>query len=316
MITEIKELKFESDYFTLFKLANNCYAAIEKENTLTGSNAGFVDLGDKIIVFDTFLNLDAAKDLIKAVKEITGKKPDFVINSHFHTDHIVGNQLFDVPIIAMEQTKESIEKYLPETMIKLKALPDDFVEKRREEIKSEQDQDNKKNLENELKFIENLLKHKIEVTPPNKIINENIVLEGKEANADIEIVENAHSLGDIIMKIADQKICFMGDLLFSDEFTWIGSGNPYNLIDITKKLLQEDYEYFIPGHGPISTKKDLKLQLKYLEEILVIAKQRLKENKSIKEIQVSDLSAEFQDWDDLVFKWNNNFLETFLKAEE
>jgi hypothetical protein len=56
----------------LNKLAKSCYAAIEKENTLTGSNAGFVNLGGKIIVFDTFLSIDAAKDLIRAVKEITG----------------------------------------------------------------------------------------------------------------------------------------------------------------------------------------------------------------------------------------------------
>ena len=48
----------------------------------------------------------------------------------------------------------------------------------------------------------------------------------------------------------------MGDLLFTDEFPWIGSGNPNNVAAFTKKLLQEDFEYFIPGHEPISTKKD------------------------------------------------------------
>ena len=316
MTIKIEKLCFDSDYFTLYKIAESCYAAIEKENTLTGSNAGFVDLGEKVIVFDTFLSIDAAKDLIKAVEEVTGKNPNIVINSHLHTDHIVGNQLFKVPIISTKQTKEAIENSLPETMIKLKALPDDFIERRKEEIIEEEDLDKKKNLKNELNFIENLLKYEIEVTLPNKIINENIIIEGKNGNAGLEIVENGHSLGDIVMKIMEQKICFMGDLLFSDSYPWIGSGDPKNVVEFTKKLLEEDFDYFIPGHGPISTKKDLELQIKYIEEILIIAKQCLKDNKPIKEIKVLDLSEEFHEWDDLVFKWNNNFLETYLKDEE
>ena len=223
MTAEPEKLKFESEYFTLFRLAKSCYAAIEKENTLTGSNAGFVDLGDQIIVFDTFLSIDAAKDLIRAVKEETGKKIDLVINSHVHTDHIIGNQLFDVPIISTKQTKEAIENSLPETMIKLKALPVDFIERRKEEIIEEEDLDKKKNLKNELNFIENLLKYEIEVTLPNKIINENIIIEGKNGNAGLEIVENANEC----MRLAETKLSIYENIA-------------QNLLKINKGKVKED----------------------------------------------------------------------------
>ena len=48
----------------------------------------------------------------------------------------------------------------------------------------------------------------------------------------------------------------------------------------------------------------------------MIAEQYVKEKKSITEIKVSDLSEEFQEWDDMVFNWNNDFLENFLKSKE
>ncbi len=60
-----------SPYFTLEKLAEGVYAAIDKKGEGAGSNAGFIDLGTEVVIFDTFLTTKAAKDLRKVAEEVT-----------------------------------------------------------------------------------------------------------------------------------------------------------------------------------------------------------------------------------------------------
>ena len=119
MIQEKSNFKLstvDSAFFTLYKLSSHCYAAIEKKGATTGSNAGFVDLGDKVVVFDTFVNVNAAKDLLQCVKKVTNKKPSFIVNSHYHLDHCGGNEVFNSPIIATKSIREKIVTDVPQTV--------------------------------------------------------------------------------------------------------------------------------------------------------------------------------------------------------
>ena len=45
----------ESKHFTLERLSDSVHAAIHREGGWAISNAGFVDLGNTTVVFDTFL---------------------------------------------------------------------------------------------------------------------------------------------------------------------------------------------------------------------------------------------------------------------
>src|SRR5690348_17354447 len=83
-----------SKHFRLEPLLDGVYAAIGIEGTGSGSNAGIIDLGDRTLVFDTFLTPQAADDLRTAAERLSGRPVAFVINSHWHSDHIHGNQAF------------------------------------------------------------------------------------------------------------------------------------------------------------------------------------------------------------------------------
>ncbi|MFX1593939.1 MAG: MBL fold metallo-hydrolase, partial [Promethearchaeota archaeon] len=88
---EIKKLEFESIYFDLYNLNSGIYAAISAEK-LPSSNAGFFDLGNYLVIFDTLMDPYATDDLIRASKQYTNKEPSFVIISHYHMDHLFGNR--------------------------------------------------------------------------------------------------------------------------------------------------------------------------------------------------------------------------------
>jgi Metallo-beta-lactamase superfamily len=77
----------ESKYFHLHQLEEGIYAAVVIGGTGAQGNAGIVDLGDRTLVFDTFLVPPAAEDLRDAAHSLTGRPVDWVINSHEHFDH-------------------------------------------------------------------------------------------------------------------------------------------------------------------------------------------------------------------------------------
>lgn len=82
--------------------------AIAQDGGAAISNSSLIDLGGKIIVFDTFLTPQAAGDLQQFVIDKYGRKPRIVINSHYHNDHIWGNQVFasEALIISSTRTRE------------------------------------------------------------------------------------------------------------------------------------------------------------------------------------------------------------------
>jgi cyclase len=93
---------FTSVHFRLHRLAEGVFAAIHSEGGWAQSNAGIVDLGDRVLIFDTFIAPEAANDLRSAAAALLSRPISAVINSHYHNDHIWGNQAFpdDVPIIS------------------------------------------------------------------------------------------------------------------------------------------------------------------------------------------------------------------------
>jgi len=85
--------------FTLKQVGTNVWAAIEPNGQ---SNAGFVIGDDGVLVIDTFITADAngnlgtqaARQLLAEIRKLTKLPVRFVINTHYHLDHVGGNGIF------------------------------------------------------------------------------------------------------------------------------------------------------------------------------------------------------------------------------
>ena len=84
----------DSSLFTLRPLGNNVYAAIDNPKSSAGSNAGFVIGEDGVAVIDTFQDAQAAEQLLAEIRKLTKLPVKFVINTHYHLDHVTGNGVF------------------------------------------------------------------------------------------------------------------------------------------------------------------------------------------------------------------------------
>jgi glyoxylase-like metal-dependent hydrolase (beta-lactamase superfamily II) len=84
----------QSADFSLHRIGDGVWAAIVTDAGKAGGNAGFVVGDEGIAVIDTFEDPGAARELLAAIRKISTLPIRFVINTHYHLDHVNGNTVF------------------------------------------------------------------------------------------------------------------------------------------------------------------------------------------------------------------------------
>ncbi|MBY9016986.1 MAG: MBL fold metallo-hydrolase [Candidatus Lokiarchaeota archaeon] len=263
---DIKKLEFESIYFDLYELNSGIFAAISAEKVPT-SNAGFFDLGNYLVVFDTLMDPYSTVDLIKASKQFTNKEPSFLINSHHHVDHLFGNRIFpmNIPIIssfeALLEAQESLETRLKDFKERAPAE----IKKTEAELLNEKNPNKRLELKSDLNTWNEIRKPSFNLRLPDFIINDSFTLKGTKNQVQIIYIGAAHTKGDIIAYFEKDKIAFMGDLLIEkNDPSWATatSGVPFpanstRLRDTLIKYAEKEIETYVPGHGNLCVKQQL-----------------------------------------------------------
>ena len=307
-----KEVDFTSEFFNLYRVSDNTYSAISKENSGMGGNAGFVDLGDIAVLIDTTMSEEAAEDLRKAVIKYTGKKPKFIVITHYHLDHVIGNSVFDssISIITSERTLNNIKVENAKRIKDIRNTSTEEIDKMEESLKTETGEEKRKEIENDLNFIKIVKDEGFALRNPDLCFREELILHGKDRDLHIHTFQKAHTDGDVVVYVPDDEVLFAGDLLFARSDPWLGSGDPEGWISVIDKLLAMNFTTVVPGHGNLASKKEFSLEKKYIREIIQLAKNHLKTGDPIKR---EDFSSELKKWTSPVLQWNIDFLVNFLK---
>ena len=266
---DIKKLDFKSIYFDLYELSTGIYAAITFEK-IPSSNAGIFDLGNYVIIFDTLMDPYATEDLIKASKQFTKKDPSFLINSHYHWDHLFGNRKFpiEIPIISSSETLSKYQENFEDYLKHFRGIATEELKRIKEEVKKETNPDKILEMNNDINTYNEILEPDFKLRPPDFIINDSIIIEGTENKVQIIYIGDAHSPGDMIATFEKEKIVFMGDLVFEKTHDHPAPvpENPQRLCDTLINYMEKDLDIYIPGHGNICSKKILQEKAEFFEK--------------------------------------------------
>jgi len=77
-------------------------------------------------------------------------------------------------------------------------------------------------------------------------------------------IRPSHTDGSILVYLPDKKILFAGDILFTNYHPFLGEGNIEEWVKVLDYIMTMDVEKIIPGHGPVSSKKDIEEMKNYL----------------------------------------------------
>ena len=252
-----------SEYFTLRPITERVYAAIAKEGSPAFSNAGVIDTGDHILIFDTFNTFRAAEDLRRDTEIITKRLVNFVINSHAHADHWMGNQAFadHASILATRQTTDAMTEWA-ENFNDLKNNPNEYqayIGETEKNLATAEDVRLRKHLAWSLVIEQHEFENLDYIDPqlPNKSFDSRIDFYGTEALVKILTFGAGHTNSDTLLLLPEDKIAFIGDLGFFETHPYLGNSTPENWITILDDLAASKFRVFVPGHGPIGTKANL-----------------------------------------------------------
>jgi cyclase len=84
-----------------------------------GSNCAFLVTDDGVLLIDTRTHPREGRDLLARIRKVTDKPVKWVINSHFHGDHHMGNVVFTdlgATFVAQEETARIMARVQPKEM--------------------------------------------------------------------------------------------------------------------------------------------------------------------------------------------------------
>lgn len=238
--------------FTLKPLGNGIYAAIDDARGDAGANAGFVIGDDGVLVVDTFENEAAAKALLEEIRKLTKLPIKYVVNTHYHLDHVSGNGVFKdagAVILANENVREWMRTE------NLKFFGKNITAKQRARVQG--------------------------LTLPDVTYAEgvNLYLGGRQVNV---VFFPGHTGSDSIVMVPDGKVIFCGDLFWrqtwpnlidASTLSWIGS-----LGQITEGLPFPTVQ-FVPGHGDVGNIKDVLAFRIFLKDLRDAVSDAVKDGK-------------------------------------
>ncbi|MGV2940437.1 MBL fold metallo-hydrolase [Mesobacillus sp. LC4] len=311
----------ENQFFTCTEIHKGVYAAVVKDGLGALGNAGFVDLGDGILIFDTFMVPEAASELRRVAEEQTGKPVKYVVNSHYHGDHTNGNVVFkDAVIISTALTRQKMqESYENRDIPAMKAGMDSYFAQLEERIAKEQNEQLRIALEYDLsdkrKYAESL--DLIEEVLPTVLFEDKLVLQGSERTVELYHFGGGHTESDLFMYLPDEQVLFAGDLVFVNNHAWMGHGNPHEWLTILEKMQKFAVSSIVPGHGNAGSHEDLQNTKEYIEDMIHFVSEMNQKGKLVEELMAEHMLEKYSKMDSPhVYEWNLNFLYGYLSQRE
>jgi glyoxylase-like metal-dependent hydrolase (beta-lactamase superfamily II) len=217
--------------FSVTKIGEGVYAALGEDGGAAGSNAGFIIGSNGVAVVDTFTAVAPAKDLLAEIRKITNLPIRYVVNTHYHLDHVGGNAVFaetGATIIAQRnvagwERTENLKFFGANPSAERRALVEALVLPNR------------------------TYTDKIDLDLGNRTIKVRYML--------------GHTGGDSVVFVKDKNtdIVFGGDIIWQKHLPNLIDASTAPWVETLNKLLAEHPNAtFVSGHGGIATAADVK----------------------------------------------------------
>ena len=253
--------------FTVETLADGIYAVVRREpaGLATHANNVFIVNDEDVMVVDTSQSPALTREVLAELRKITSKPVRYVINTHWHDDHYIGDLVYrdafpDVDIVAHGRTLRDLPVEGAENRAQMiKGLPA-MIGKLRKAL------DQGKNLTgaamtdeeraaytSDVEWAERYVREVpgVPVILPTIGVTDRLTLRRGARIIDIRSVGSGHSRADLIVHLPTERIVIAGDLVIWPVPIAGLKSSITGWADALERIRALQPAIIVPGHGPI-----------------------------------------------------------------
>jgi glyoxylase-like metal-dependent hydrolase (beta-lactamase superfamily II) len=268
---------------TLRQVGAGAYAYVQHDGSWGWSNSGLVVDGDQALVVDTLFDLRLTRDLLDAYRRVlpAGAAITTLVNTHANGDHTFGNQLLGgARIVASRATAAEMSDVPPSLLAAMMrqapqlGLLGEFVSR----------------IFGPFDF------EGIELTLPTATFDGELTL--RVGAKDVRLVEvgPAHTRGDTIVVVPDDRVVYTADILFAGGHPIMWEGPVENWLRALDLVLALDVDTVVPGHGPVTDKRAVTALRDYFTYLDREARARFDAGMSAMDAALDIPLADFASW--------------------
>ena len=262
---------------------NGSFAYLQPDGGWGLSNSGLVTSDGDAFLIDTMFDYAHTRAMLESFRRASDAKIRTLFNTHHNGDHCYGNALVEgAEIIATEAAKTAMTHETPAGLAGLmKAAP-------------------KLGLTDEyfLHCFERFEFDDIDAKFPDHTFHGTLTRHVGAKTVELIEVGPAHTGGDAIAYVPEDKTVFTGDILFIEGHPILWAGPVENWIAACDTIVAMDAEVIVPGHGPVTDKKGVARVRDYLVYIRREAKKRYDAGMGALEAARDISFADFSNWGD------------------
>ncbi len=254
--------------FDVQKVAEGVYAVIRKDlpGMMVDANNVFLVGEEDVIVVDTSGAPAITREVLAALRSLTPKPVRYVINTHWHDDHISGNSVYREAFPGVEFIGHAaMREYLPERGA---AARKDFLEGAPKFLAHMKDlfakgkslggtdltAEERASYQSDFSLIELVLAEapSVKTILPTLTVEDRLVLHRGPRTIEVRQLARGHTAADLIVHLPKEGIVITGDLvvwpvpLVGGEQSHIG-----DWVLALDRLQSLRPRILIPGHGPV-----------------------------------------------------------------
>lgn len=257
-------------FFTLHELAPGVWAAVTVSGSHAGGNTGLVVGSESVAVIDTFQTPAAAEALLAAIRKTTPLPVRYVIDTHYHLDHVAGNQVF-AQAGAVVMAQQNVRAW--ERSENLKFFGDKITPEQKQMVES--------------------------LALPTLSYRDGVVLDLGGRMLQVRVLPG-HTGGDSVVIVSDADVVFTGDLFWDHTLPNLIDANTIKQI-ATDETLFTDYPkaVFVPGHGEVGHADDVRTFRGYLvtlRQAVADARAHGKSGRALMDTVLPLMKQKYSDW--------------------
>ena len=265
----------DSKLFDLEKAADGVYFARARAQAVINCNGAVFVRSSDVVVVDAHSKPSAAASLMAQIRrEVTNKPVRYIINTHFHWDHMQGDHAYrqtgsKVDIIATNATKGLMSDL---SMTRMHESADEIaqqIEKMRKRSEGAGSAAEKTFCAEQLRQMQayeaELENFSLEL--PDITFDGSYELKDPAFDLHLQFHGHAHTAGDVFVHCPQRRALATGDA----SHGWVpnlGDGYPHAWPETIDKVMEGDFKYVLGGHGPLQSDRTVMTnQRNYIEEL-------------------------------------------------